>query len=374
LRTGKSACFLAVPIAICIAALVLDAAAKTSASLTIMRTASEIKSPKKAGPPRGSTTLGIVTDIENANELAATNEIAELIAPGQETGPHGEVALVVAATFDSGGLQNIRDVVTLANADMSIVPAPLLDRAAVELGRNDIHKSIVYVAPLYEEQFHLLAGSSIRDITDLIGKTVNLGAKNGAVDVLGRELIDSLGLDIKPVNLNHFEAVEAISNGEIAADLVLASKPLDSLVKYTSDMGLRLVAIPRLNTLATDFLPVTLTDKDYPHLIPRGRTIETIGARAVLIAYNWPRGSSRYSLMDFFVRTLFSRFSELQSDPHHPKWRDVDLTASLPGWTQFPPARRWLDGRKPGVAASEGGMSRTADRPLQIQDHLRSRK
>jgi hypothetical protein len=44
-----------------------------------------------------------------------------------------------------------------------------------------------------------------------------------------------------------------------------------------------------------------------------------------------PKGCDRYLLLDFFVRTLFSRFPTLKAGPHHPKWEEVNLAATLPG-------------------------------------------
>jgi uncharacterized protein len=43
-----------------------------------------------------------------------------------------------------------------------------------------------------------------------------------------------------------------------------------------------------------------------------------------------------------FVDTLFSRFGELKKDGRHPKWREINLAASLLGWTRTPAAEAWL--------------------------------
>jgi uncharacterized protein len=84
-----------------------------------------------------------VTGDQNGTAFAAAYEIVTLIARHQVTGPHGEVALRVAPMVRDGGLQNIRDVLTLAEVDMSIVPVALLNRASVVLGLGDLRKQIV---------------------------------------------------------------------------------------------------------------------------------------------------------------------------------------------------------------------------------------
>jgi uncharacterized protein len=358
-------------IAIAVAGLVLNPAAQASALEAVARAANETKIPKKAGSPHDPSTLRIVTDSQDHTELIATVDVATLIGTGQETGPHSEEVLRIRPMAGRGGLQQILDVLTLPDADMTIVPVPLLDRAPAALGLSDLRKSIVYVAPLFVEEFHLLTSELILNIKDLAGKTVNLGVKDSAVDVLGRQIFDSLGLGIKVINLDQIDAVNAVKKYEIGAALVLAGKPEDSLARID---GLQLIPLPRVSALDDDFVRVTLTHDDYPNLIPCGANIETVGVRSVLIAYNWPRGSDPYNLMEFFVRTLFSRFPELQTGQNHPKWGDVHLAASLRGWAQFPPAQRWLDERGLESFLSERGIDASPGRTRLFQDILSLRK
>lgn len=367
-RTPRNVLSIVLLMAACMAQLILGATAQTSALEGVTNAINETSPLKKAGSPHDKNTTGIVTGDPNGT----ADEIATLIATGQETGPHGEVALRVAPMVGDGGLQNIRDVLTLAEADMSIVPVALLYRARAALGLDNVLKQIVYIAPLYEEEFHILAPWSIRNISDLAGKTVNLGMKNSAAAVLGSEILGRLGLKVNVVNLDQSEAMSAMRTGEIAGDLVLSSKPVGLLASYTRE-DFHVIAIPYLPVLK-DFLPATLTHDDYPNLILPGQSIDTIGARSVLIAYNWPKGSDRYHLLDYFVRTLFSRFSELQTGPSHPKWREVNLAATLPSWTRFPPAQRWLDQQEFESFLSKRGIGAEADRARLFHDFLRRRE
>ena len=56
------------------------------------------------------------------------------------------------------------------------------------------------------------------------------------------------------------------------------------------------------------------------------------------------------------MQTFFSRFPEFLDDSHHPKWREVNLAARLPGWQRFGPAERWLERPSAGEAAISGAM------------------
>jgi TRAP-type uncharacterized transport system substrate-binding protein len=379
-RTHQNVLPVVLLVAACMAQLIPDATAQTNVLERGTSATNETSPLKKAGSPHDRYTMGIVTGDPNGAAFAAADDIALIIATGQETGPHGEVALRVAPMVGDGGLQNIRDVLTLANADMSIVPAAMLYRARTALSLDNVREQIVYIAPLYVEEFHIIASRAIRNISDLAGKTVNLGVKNNAAAVLGGEIFERLGLKVNVVNLDQSAAMSAMRTGEIAADLLLSSKPLDSLASgIPLEAGLHLIAIPNLPILK-DFLPATLTHDDYPNLILPGQSIDTIGTRSVLIAYNWPKGSDRYRLLDLFVHTLFSRFSELprfselQSGPHHPKWREVNLAATLPGWSRFPPAQRWLDRQEFESFLSKFGTGSEADRARLFDDFLRWRE
>jgi hypothetical protein len=51
-----------------------------------------------------------------------------------------------------------------------------------------------------------------------------------------------------------------------------------------------------------------------------------------------------------FVQAFFDRLRDLQTPEHHPKWRDIDILAAVPGWTRFAPAEQWI--RKAGSGES----------------------
>ena len=88
--------------------------------------------------------------------------------------------------------------------------------------------------------------------------------------------------------------------------------------------------------LQGDYLPATLTSKDYPNLIAEGEKVDTIAVPAVLAAYNWAPNTDRYRKLTQFVDAFFTKFPTFQNPPFHPKWKEVSLSAPLPGWQRFP--------------------------------------
>ena len=91
------------------------------------------------------------------------------------------------------------------------------------------------------------------------------------------------------------------------------------------------------------YLPATLQAADYPGLIPQGERIETISLPTVLASYNWPRGTDRYQRVARFTDRVFGRIDKLQAGGFDPKWKTINLSATVPGLNRFPAAQDWLD-------------------------------
>ena len=73
--------------------------------------------------------------------------------------------------------------------------------------------------------------------------------------------------------------------------------------------GFRILPVPFAKPLQDDYLPATLSHADYPGMVAAGQDVETIAVGAVLIAYNWPKGTDRYRRIAEVRRTVLSRSS-----------------------------------------------------------------
>ncbi len=299
---------------------------------------------------------GFVTGPPYSTEFTMVQDIATVLASGQETGPHGEMALRVLPMVGTGGTRNITDVLSLAGADMAIAPVVLAERLRDAKTFGDIRRRLVYIALLHTEEFHLLVRPEIGSPADLAGKTVSLGEDGSAADTLGREVLDALGAKINAVNLGLNAALDGMKRGQISAALLLSGKPLKPLLDLNARLeGIRFLSIPYSQALQRDYLPSTLRYADYPNIIADGESVDTVAIQSALFAYNWPARSERFELLESFTQSLFSRFSEFLGDAHHPKWHEVNLAAKLPGWQRFRPAERWLDRRPAGEATADSG-------------------
>jgi TRAP-type uncharacterized transport system substrate-binding protein len=239
-------------------------------------------------------------------------------------------------------VQSVADILFLQGVDLGIVRADTLDYLERKGFAKDIKKQFTYVTKLYNEEMHVIASKSIRNLKDLEGKTVSVDLPNGGTFVTALTVFERLGLKPNVVYIEQRIALEKMRNGEIDAVIVTGGKPYKSVSTFKDDR-FHLVTVDYAKPLQVDYLPATLSAKDYPNLIADGEKVDTIAVPAVLAAYNWAPNTDRYRKLALFVDAFFTKFPAFQNPPFHPKWKEVSLSASLADWSRFPAARQWLD-------------------------------
>jgi hypothetical protein len=123
------------------------------------------------------------------------------------------------------------------------------------------------------------------------------------------------------------------------------------LADVSADSGIHFLPVELNQTLAQTYLPDQFKHDTYPLLIPADTTVPTIAVGDVMAMFGWQPRTERYSKVVRFVDAFFSKFDQFQQPPRHPKWREVNLTAEVPGWTRFAPAQDWLDRKTAGGTA-----------------------
>ena len=191
---------------------------------------------------------------------------------------------------------------------------------------------------------HLVVNAQIKSIKDLAGKKVNFAEMNSGTQFSSRIIFRLLGIQVEEVNMGQTDALVKIRSGEIAGSVFIVGKPAAVLAKLPKDPDMRLLAVPYTEALEENsYLPSKLTAQDYPGLIAESEQVETIAVGAVLAVYNWPTNTDRHRRVSKFINALFEKFGEFQKPARHPKWKEVNLTATLRGWNRFAPAKEWLD-------------------------------
>jgi uncharacterized protein len=282
-----------------------------------------------------ANTVTIVSSSPDGTYLSIAHDLSAVLDVGEE--------FRVLPLVGKGGGQNIRDVRFLKGVDLGITQANLLSafRRSGEIGNLD--GKIVYIAKLFGEEMHVAvrADSDIRSLGQLAGKRVNFGVLGSGTQLTARDVFGRLNIKVDEANLAQADAVAKLEAGQIAASVLIAGKPAAPMTGLATG-GLRFLPVPFAKSLQEDYLPGVLTSEDYPGMVRPGEDVETIAAAAVLIAYNWPKGSEPYRRLEDFVGRFFSRLDAFTEPQRHPKWREANFAAPLAGWTRFQPAEDWL--------------------------------
>jgi TRAP-type uncharacterized transport system substrate-binding protein len=250
--------------------------------------------------------------------------------------------LRVLSIVGRGSVQSVADILFLKGVDMGIVRSDTLEYLEKKGYANNIKRQFTFITKLYNEEMHVIAPKSIHRLQDLEGKNVAVDLPNGGTFVTSITVFERLGIKPNFVYIEQRIAYDKLRKGELDAVIAVQGKPsrAPSLIK---DDNLHFVPVEYAKPLQADYFPAVLTSDDYPNLIEKGQRVDTIAASAVLAAYNWGPNTDRYRRLQHFVEAFFSKLSNFQQPPFHPKWKEVSLIAPLAGWVRFRPAQEWLD-------------------------------
>jgi uncharacterized protein len=288
-----------------------------------------------------------VVQLETGRAVGTSVRIAEDLANLVDDGTTRRVLPVIG----KGSLQNITDLKLLRGIDMAILQADVLDYARQKNFFPGIEYWVSYIAKLYNEEFHLLARRDIKSVADLANQKVNIDLRGAGTEITASRLFDLLQITVTPEYDDQEVALDKLRKGEIAALAFVAGKPAPLFRSIAGDDGLHFLAIPLSPAVTAAYVPTRLTAADYPGLVPQDQPVDTVAVGAVLAAANLQVGSERYRNLVNFVDAFFTGFQSLLEPGHHPKWREVNITAELPGWRRFPPAEQWLQRNAPVAAA-----------------------
>ena len=282
-----------------------------------------------------------------------TNKSVVGVISGGVNGTYIRIAADLATVLDGedlrilpligkGSVQNISDLLYLKGVDMAIVQSDVLEYLKRKGTYGAIDKRIYYITKLYNEEFHLLAAPDIKQLSDLAGRKVNFDVEGSGTSITASILFDTLKIPVEPTHYDQAAALEKLKSGEIAALAYVAGKPAQLFQKLTAADKLHFLPIEYTPALLETYLPTRLSNPDYPNLIQPDQDVKTIAVGAVLAVYNWKSNNPRYKKVAHFVNRFFERFNDFQQAARHPKWREVNLSAVLPGWTRFGAAQEWL--------------------------------
>ncbi len=280
-------------------------------------------------------TVGVISGSFGGTYLRIAADLASVLNDGE--------TLRILPIIGQGSLQNIDDILYLKGIDVGIVQSDVLAYIKKNQVHPNINTRINYIAKLFNQELHIVAGPQIRTIRDLNGRKVSLGVRGSGAFITASAVFDNLGIEVLPVHFDPALALEKIRTGEIAAAAFVMGKPAGSILSLKAGQGLHLLPVDYAKPLREAYLPASFTHLDYPDLIPKGLSIPTISVGTVLAVYKWTKKSGRYFKVKRFIEAFFSKRDELKQPPRHRKWREMSIAATVPGWERFAPAQRILD-------------------------------
>ena len=301
---------------------------------TIPRSLEEGGSDTAQRDRRNAWTVGIAGGQLSGTYMTFANELAEVLDDGDN------LRIIPIVTY--GAASNLDDLLYLRQVDVAVTQADVFDYFRNQRKIYNLESRVNYIVRLPVSEVHILASTDVKTIEDLRGKKVSFGPAGSASSLTGTIVFQRLGVKVEQVLVDNASALQKLKSGEIAALVRVIGKPIDFFAKIPASAGLHFVPIPFTKTFADYYTLGELTNKEYPGLVPEDQPTDTIAVPAVLAVFNWGKGSDRYRRVERFTESFFSKWDKFREPPRHPKWRDVNLAATVPGWTRWSVAEEML--------------------------------
>ncbi|MFL5073407.1 MAG: TAXI family TRAP transporter solute-binding subunit [Xanthobacteraceae bacterium] len=298
---------------------------------------------------KNNWTVGIAGGLIDGTYMRFADEMAKVLDDGDN--------LRILPMVSYGAASNLEDLLYLRGVDLAVTQSDVFEYFRTERKTPNLQKRVQYILRLPISEVHILAKADIRSIEDLRGKKVNFGPPGSGSSLTGTIVFQRLGVQVEQVSIDQQSALQKLRSGEVAALVRVVGKPVDFLTRIPKDAGLHIVPIPFTKTFADYYTLSELDSKDYPTLITEGEKVDTIAVPTVLAVFNWQKGSDRYRRIERFVEHLFAKWDRFQVAPRHPKWRDINMGATVPGWTRHALAEQMLE-RLRGPSANQEQVGR----------------
>jgi TRAP transporter TAXI family solute receptor len=301
---------------------------------TIPKSLEQITSDTAQRDRRNAWTVGIAGGQLSGTYMTFANELAEVLDDGDN------LRIIPIVTY--GAASNLDDLLYLRQVDVAVTQADVFDYFRNQRKIYNLESRVNYIVRLPVSEVHILASTDVKTIDDLRGKKVSFGPAGSASSLTGTIVFQRLGVKVEQVLVDNASALQKLKSGEIAALVRVIGKPIDFFAKIPASAGLHFVPIPFTKTFADYYTLGELTNKEYPGLVPEDQPTDTIAVPAVLAVFNWGKGNDRYRRVERFTESFFSKWDKFREPPRHPKWRDVNLAATVPGWTRWSVAEEML--------------------------------
>jgi len=309
----------------------------------VRQTPPEQPKPRPEAVLMNAWTIGLAGGLLEGAPIRLAAEVARVVDDGDN--------LHVLPVVTRGATENLNSLLYLRGIDAAIINSDALEEYKSQV--PDIQRRIAYVLNLFPSELHIFVRPEIQSLSDLSGKKVNFNTQGTAAAYSGPLIFSRLNLDVEKTFIPHQVALEQMRKGDMAAVVFITSKPVDAFVRGRWEPGFKFLSLPYDGRFEDYYLPAALGEADYPNLIKPGERVSTIAVSTALVAFNWPAKSNRAERVSRFIDHLFSRIDKLQAPGFDPKWKSINLAATVPGLARVPAAQAWLDRQHRATQASQ---------------------
>lgn len=258
--------------------------------------------------------------------------------------------LRVLPILGRGGGQNVVDVMFLQGIDLGIMEQDVIEEFKQKnpVVYRDLENRLVYILKLSNSEMHFFARPEIKKLEDLRGKKVSFYKQLSSSEKAIETILGACNIEVERVYADTDLGAEKLRSGEIAAVGRISAAPHGALTGFTAKDG-HFLPLDEENLpagcyakLMKIYLPAFLKHEDYPNVLAEGETVPTVAGATLLATYNFAPSTERYRTVEKFVNKLFDNIDKFREGPRHPKWKEVNIAADVPGWKRFKPAQDWI--------------------------------
>jgi TRAP-type uncharacterized transport system substrate-binding protein len=318
----------------CIVAFLISLFSVNLAAQVIPKSIQEGGSDAALRERKNAWTVGIAGGLLSGTYMRFVDEMASALNDGDN--------LRILPVVSYGAASNLDDLLYLRGIDAAVTQSDVFEYFRTQRKTPNLDSRVQYIIRLPIAELHILARNEVQSLEDLRGKKVNFGPAGTGASLTGTIIFQRLGINVDQVLIDQPTALQKLQSGQVDAIARVIPKPIDFFSKIAQNSGLHLVNIPFTKAFEDLYTLGEFTKQDYPNLLQGQDHIDTIAVPAVLAVFNWRRNTDRYNKVERFIQYLFNRWDTFQHPPYHPKWRDVNLAATVPGWTRFSVAEEML--------------------------------
>lgn len=303
----------------------------------------------RSEPPK-SDAITILTDSIIEPSGPATLAIYDLVDQ-LERGAKIRV-LPVAGT---GGLANVRDLLSLRGIDIAVVNSDILAFLEQTHDFPSARRRLRQLAHLYDQHVYLLARRNFKTLEDLRDRRLIVGARDGGSHITATTLFGLLKIDVTLAPIGAETILDEFRIGTVDGALLLSSELARLRPGAEMRRDFHLMPIALTPALQATYRPALIEGEATLGFAEPAR-VETIAVSSLLVA-RAAEDPSRIGSSDVqsFIGALYLALPALRRKSAASIWRRAEINSISPGWTRHPAA----DPERVLAAAQLADLART---------------